>query len=92
MSTMHLIRIRCDACGREAGFQTLPDSARKALREVYELGWRRGLDRRSRRKLDVCDLCVKLHRAPEIRRDGTESLADLGLLDIELENDNGTIV
>ena len=91
MSTMHLIRIRCDACGREAGFQTFPDSARKALREVYDLGWRRGLDRRSRKKLDVCDLCVKLHRAPQINRDGTQSLAELGLLDIELDDD-GTIV
>ncbi len=89
---MHLIRIRCDACGREAGFQTQPDTARKALREVYELGWRRGLDRQSRKKLDVCDLCVKLHRAPQIRRDGTESLADLGLLDIELEQDDGAMV
>ncbi len=90
MSTVHLIRIRCDACGRETGFQTEPDTARKALAEAYAQGWRRVLDRISRKKVDVCESCLKLHKGtPRTRFDGnsTSRLTVTGLLDLEIEDD-----
>lgn len=85
MTTIITTNIRCDACGRDAGFRTKVDSVRAALADVREQGWKRVNNTHDgvRRKVDICGDCMKKHRAVLRPLDGTVATDVATLFEID---------